>query len=169
MGLKNGKHAFEFELDKTFFDSFEYSPVKAGNFQVKLDFNKQETMIIVGFNLLGHVELQCDRCGEEYLHPMQIDEKLIFKMGDSAEMESTDEIVILSKSDHEINFGPFFYEFIVVNQPLAHIHPDDAEGNPQCDPETLKALEKLKINEEQSNPDVVIDPRWEALKKLRDN
>jgi uncharacterized metal-binding protein YceD (DUF177 family) len=55
---------------------------------------------------------------------------------------------------------------------LIHIHPNNEDGTEGCNPETLAVLKKLTASETEektNDPDVVIDPRWEALKKLRDN
>ena len=46
-GLKIGKHQFEFEIDKSFFDAFEYSLVKEGHLKAAVELDKQETMLIL--------------------------------------------------------------------------------------------------------------------------
>jgi uncharacterized protein len=85
-------------------------------------------------------------------------------------MESSDEIVILSRAEHEINVAKYIYEFIVVSQPLVYIHPDNEDGSPGCNPDTLAVLKKLSVQDAPTETEnIVMDPRWEALKKLRDN
>ena len=50
------------------------------------------------------------------------------------------------------------------------MHADNEDGSPGCNPETIAILKRLSLQEEEEQgPDVTIDPRWEALKKLRDN
>lgn len=168
-GLKTGKHLFEFRVEEAFFSNFEYSPIKKGSFDVRVEFNKQETMFVLEFELQGTVELLCDRCGEDFLEPLTITERLIFKPGDGDEMESNDEIVIIPRSEHEINLAPYIYEFIVVGQPLVHVHPNLENGTPGCNPVTLEILKKLSAHSEEEQKEIIIDPRWDALKKLRDN
>ncbi len=169
-GLKAGKHHFEFLIEDSFFDKFEYSPIKKAKLKVNVEFNKQETMFIAEFLLKGDVELTCDRCNEEFNFPFNTNEKIIFKLGDE-DIEQSDEIVVLGRNEHEIDLSTYLYEFIIIAIPLVHIHPDNEDGSEGCNPETLAILKKLSgdVTEEKDSPEVVIDPRWEALKKLRDN
>lgn len=168
--LKNGKHQFDFKIDDSFFKEFEYSPIKKADLSVDVEFNKQETMFVLDFVIKGEVELTCDRCNELYLSPLHTNERLIFKFGEENE-EETEEIVILARSEHEIQVASHIYEFIIVAIPFVHMHPDNEDGSLGCNPETIAILKKLswQLEEEEQKPDVTIDPRWEALKKLRDN
>jgi uncharacterized protein len=171
--LKNGKHTFDFKIEDSFFNDFEYSPIKKADLTVNLEFNKQETMFVLDFVMYGEVELTCDRCNEEFRNPFHSNERLIFKFGEENE-EQTEEIVILSRAEHEINIASYLYEFIVVGIPLIHVHPDLENGTSGCNPEVLAILKKLSLQEEEieqteEKPETIIDPRWEALKKLRDN
>jgi uncharacterized protein len=171
--LKNGKHSFDFKIEDSFFTDFEYSPIKKADISVDLEFNKQETMFVLDFVLKGDIELTCDRCNEEFRSPFHTNERLIFKFGEESE-EQTEEIIILSRAEHEINLSSHLYEFIVVGIPLIHVHSGKEDGSSGCNPETLEILKKLSISEEDSSekeegPETIIDPRWEALKKLRDN
>jgi uncharacterized protein len=55
------------------------------------------------------------------------------------------------------------YEYINVALPLTTVCDD--EGNtPYCDKEMLESLNKLSVNNEE---DERVDPRWEALKKIK--
>lgn len=171
--LKNGKHSFDFKIDDSFFDEFDYSPIKKAALTVDLEFNKQETMFVLDFVIKGDVELTCDRCNEEFRSPFHTNERLIFKFGEENE-EQTEEIVILSRAEHEINLSSHLYEFIIVGIPFVHVHPDLEDGQAGCNPETLAIIKKLSlqeedVKEEEQGPETIIDPRWEALKKLRDN
>ena len=52
-GLKIGKHQFDFEIDNSFFDAFEYSLLKKGNLKAEVELDKQETMLILHFHIQG--------------------------------------------------------------------------------------------------------------------
>ena len=45
VGLKIGKHFFDFEINSSFFDAFEYSPIQNGVLNAKLELDKKETML----------------------------------------------------------------------------------------------------------------------------
>jgi uncharacterized metal-binding protein YceD (DUF177 family) len=74
-----------------------------------------------------------------------------------------EEIIILTKNDHEINIAGLIYEYINVAMPFITVCND--EGNtPYCDKEMLDSLNKLTANTEQNEK---TDPRWDALKKFK--
>ena len=66
LGLKLGKHLFDFEIDDTFFEHFEHHEEDLTNFKVFLDIEleKQSTMINIVFKFAGSVDGPCDRCGD---------------------------------------------------------------------------------------------------------
>jgi uncharacterized protein len=162
-GLKLGKHQFEYEINDSFFDEFEYSLVKKANLTCKLELDKQETMLILSFYIFGDIYANCDRCLAQYPQPVDIHEQQIAKFsGEGAVNEEDEEIIILTRNDHEIDVSGLIYEYINVALPLITVCSD--EGNtPYCDKEMLESLSKLSVNNEQNNNS---DPRWDALKNF---
>jgi uncharacterized metal-binding protein YceD (DUF177 family) len=165
-GLKLGQHQFDFEIDKSFFDAFEYSLVKNGALTAKVELDKQETMLILNFQILGTIQLNCDKCLTEFANPIEIKERQLIKFAED-DLESDDlEIIMLNRRESEIDVSEMIYEFINVAVP--YINNCEQAGQAQsCDPEMIATLEKLSsgnaiIEEEQSE-----DPRWAALKKLK--
>jgi uncharacterized metal-binding protein YceD (DUF177 family) len=165
-GLKLGQHQFDFEIDKRFFDAFEYSLVKNGALKAKVELDKQETMLILNFQILGTIQLNCDKCLTEFANPIEIKERQLIKFAED-DLESDDlEIIMLNRRESEIDVSEMIYEFINVAVP--YINNCEQAGQAQsCDPEMIATLEKLSsgnaiIEEEQSE-----DPRWAALKKLK--
>lgn len=166
-GLKNGLHEFDFEIDDKFFAEFEYSIIKKGCLDVHLSFDKREHLLTLDFDISGTVELTCDRCLDPFDYQLETRQEQLVKITDQVEAGEQDEIVYIGAKEHEINVAPFIYEFTHLALPMVSIHPDDAGGTPACNPETLAALEKLRAKEDKQAPEG--DPRWEALKKLRNN
>ncbi len=161
-GLKLGKHVFEYDITDSFFNDFEYSLVKKANLKCGVELDRQETMIILNFHITGDVDLNCDRCLSAFPHPVDIREQQIAKFGEE-EIDEDEEIITLGKNDHEINIAGLIYEYINVAVPFYAVCSD--EGNtPYCDKEMLKDLNKLSVNNEQTEQS---DPRWDALKKFK--
>ncbi len=156
-GLKPGKHDFEFEIDRKFFESIEYSEIKEGKVNVALEFEKHSTMLVLSFVLKGEVEVPCDRCGEDFLLPLSAQQRLIVKFGDHATEEAED-VITVHRNESEINVAHFIYEYIILALPQKRVHP---EG--KCNKEALKRLEKL---EEETNKNKNTDPRWDGLKNI---
>jgi uncharacterized metal-binding protein YceD (DUF177 family) len=163
VGLKPGKHQFDFEIDERFFNEFEYSLVKTGKLQVKLELDKQETMLILDFDIRGDIFLNCDVCLADFPSPIEVVERQIAKFGDEDIEEDTEEIIVLARNEHEIDVSVLIYEYI--NLAVPFINRCEDEGNTQwCDKAMIAKLEELSSPKEEETNDV--DPRWEALKKI---
>ena len=157
-GLKLGKHQFEFEIDKSFFDAFEYSLVKIGALKAMVDLDKQETMLILHFHIEGTIQLSCDKCLAEFAQPIEINERQIVKFAED-ELESDDlEIIVLNRKESEIDVSEMIYEYVIVAFPYIN-NCLQAGADQKCDPEMLATLEKLATgsaeNEEEKSDGVV--------------
>lgn len=165
-GLKIGKHQFEFEVDNSFFDAYEYSLVKKGNLKALVELDKQETMLILQFNIDGTIELECDKCLSSFNAPINISERQIVKFAED-DLESDDlEIIILNKKESEIDISGMMYEFITVSVPYIKVCEENGEGV-QCDQEMIARLESLAVGNKEEQEETSDDPRWAALKKLK--
>ncbi len=165
-GLKIGKHQFEYEIDDAFFNEFEYSLVKKGLLYVDLVLEKQETMMVLDFQITGKMQLSCDRCLSDYPYIVDAKDRLIAKFSEEDLMESTEEVIVLSKNDSEIDISGFLYEMINLSVPYINVCDKPGETT-SCDKDMLAKLAEFSTEkeEEQSNE----DPRWEALKKIKNN
>ncbi|MFT5777637.1 MAG: hypothetical protein ACI837_000585 [Crocinitomicaceae bacterium] len=198
VGLKIGKHEFEFDLTDAFFEESDYSIVKKGKVQVKLSFEKKETMMIGIFNISGTVETACDRCTEPVEVEVKGDYRLVYKFDSTASDDET--LVIVYPEDFDVNVRDNILEFINVSVAARSVHK---EG--ECNEDMLDLLDKYIVNsdfesdelddededeEDDDEDDFVeeedseeleestddenedlgeIDPRWNALKNLKND
>jgi len=161
-GLKLGKHQFDFVITDSFFDEFEYSLVKKAKLDCRVELEKQETMIILNFRISGTIDATCDRCLAQYPQHVDIHEQQVAKFSEE-EINADEELIVLTKNDHEINTAALIYEYINVALPFITVCGD--EGNtPYCDKDMLDKLNELAANNEQTEQ---ADPRWDALKKIK--
>jgi uncharacterized metal-binding protein YceD (DUF177 family) len=165
VGLKLGKHQFEYQIDKSFFDNFEYSEFEAANVFVTVVLDKKSTLLELNFKHKGTVEVPCDLTGEMFSLPIKGSCILVVKFGDSFNNDS-DELLILPHGEHQVNVSQYIYETIVLSVPQKRVHPGVKDGTLNSEAlEKLRALEvkeaKLKEKEENQN-----DPRWDQLRKL---
>lgn len=160
VGLKQGKHKFEYRLDNKFFENFQYDEFENADIKVDLDFEKKNNMFQLEFNSKGIVTVACDLTNEPF--DLDIDGKLslIVNFGEEYN-DDNEEILIIPQSDYQLNVSQFIYEMIVLSVPTKRIHPGIADGTLQS-----YLLEKLEEYKEQKN---TIDPRWEKLKELQTN
>jgi len=158
-GLAVGNKHYTFDLGRKFPELFGDSELMDCEVHVDLLFDKRENMIEMHFDINGWVEVPCDRCADEYHQEIEGMQTLILKYGDHYEEES-DEIIIIPTDLHEFDVSQLIYEYMVLLLPIRRVHPEDETGNSSCNPEVIKRLEQLRIEE-------VSDPRWEALKNLK--
>jgi uncharacterized protein len=172
-GLKEGNHQFEFELDDTFFEKFENSEVKKGSLKAKVLLTKQSTLMILNFTVKGSVELMCDRCLDLYNQKINNKSQLFVKFGIEEE-EMSEEIIVVSFEDHQLNVAQYLYELVILGLPIKHVHLNK-NGKSTCDPEMINKLSEYLVSkdsvtdEEPVADEEPIDERWIELKKLLDN
>ena len=164
-GLKVGKHSFDLEVNEEFFNEYEYSLVKNAKLKVDLELDKQETMLILQFHITGEIFLTCDVCLSEFPSPVDIRERQIIKFGAEDVEEDTEEILVLDKNEHEVDVAPLIYEHVNLAVPYIN-RCEDTWKTEWCDKEMLEKLNKLSGGEKENESE---DPRWEALRKIKNN
>ena len=162
-GLKLGKHHFEFEITDAFFNEFDYSLVKKGKLDCKVELEKQETMLLLGFTINGVADRSCDHCLAEFPETVAVAERQIVKFGEAEPEEEDDEIMYLTRNDFELDLSGLIYEYINLAMPLTSVC-SDIGNTPFCDQEMLDKLKKLSGREEEN---IDPDPRWNVLKNIK--
>ena len=131
-----------------------------------LELDKQETMLILQFHIFGTIRLDCDKCLSEFDAPIDVKERQIVKFAED-DLESDDlEIIMLNRSESEIDVSTMIYEFITVSVPYIKICEENGTGV-QCDQEMIERLNKLSVGNQAEEEKTTDDPRWEALKELK--
>ncbi|MDC6365243.1 MULTISPECIES: YceD family protein [Flavobacteriaceae] len=161
-GLKLGKHTFEYKIDNTFFESFDYQEFNGASIPVIAILDKMNNMMELDISAQGTVDVDCDLTGEPFDQPIESELHLVIKFGEEYNDED-DEILIIPHGEHQINIAQYVYEMLVLAVPQKRIHPGVLDGTLQS--EILDKLEELqpKENKEESEK---TDPRWDDLKKL---
>lgn len=165
-GLKLGSHEFEFNITQSFFDLFEFNQDFAHpDLKVCLNLDKKNNFLELNFILSGTVELICDVSNESYHQELKGSQEVIVKFGDDYDF-SDDEVWMVPHGEHAINVAQLIYEMCLLAVPVKRIHPDVISGESHS--EMIELLEKYSPHEIEENSDEdEIDPRWEALKKLK--
>ena len=164
VGLKIGKHDFEYKVEQAFFEHFEYEEFNNVNIKVDVELVKKATLLELHFNVSGFVNLNCDLTNEPFNQDIENDFDLVVNFGDEYNDEHID-ILIVPHGTYEVNIQQYIYELVVLSVPIKRIHPGVEDGT--LDSEILDRLEELspKLNEEKETKEE-IDPRWNTLKKL---
>lgn len=164
VGLKLGKHHFDYQIDKKFFEHFEYDEFNDVNVKAELLFEKKTTFLELHFKIKGDVNVNCDVSNEPYNQKVKGTFDLVVKFGEEYNDEHLD-VLIIPHGEYEINVSQYIYELIVLSVPAKRVHPGVEDGT--LESEMLKKLEELSPKtEENKTQSEEIDPRWNTLKKL---
>ncbi|RCW93653.1 YceD family protein [Winogradskyella arenosi] len=164
VGLKIGEHHFDYQIDNTFFEHFEYDEFNAVDVKIDLKFEKKTTLLELCFSAKGSVNVNCDITNEPFDLAIDDEFKLVVKFGDAYNNDNED-ILIVPHGEYEINVAQYIYELIVLAVPIKRVHPGIEDGTLQSD--ILSKLEELRPSEDQNTKSSEdIDPRWDNLKKL---
>lgn len=134
-GLTPGKHHVEFDVSDDLFMMYEESEVKKGRLRVEIDIDKHSSMLELNVDIVGEVEVECDRCLDPLSVPVQYDGRLIVKISaDQGEYDG--DIMWLYPSDDELNLSQYIYESVILSLPYQRTHRTIEE----CNPEMVKRL-----------------------------
>ncbi|MES2730766.1 MAG: DUF177 domain-containing protein [Bacteroidota bacterium] len=166
--LSDKQHVYTFESGDSFFESFEQSLLKKGNVLTRLLLDKGATMLRLSFHITGWIELICDRTLEPFEHSLEITQQLILKFGDENK-ELTDEIEMIVRDTPRINIAQYIFEFISLSLPMKKLHPK--LSNQPIAQETEEGVliysSEKTDDKSQEEEEPAIDPRWQALQKLK--
>ena len=165
VGLKLGKHHFEYQINNTFFENFEYDEYQNSDIKVAVVLEKKSNMLELSFKHKGTVNVPCDLTGEDFDLPIKGKMKLIVRFGEEFNNDN-EELLILPFGEFEIDIIQYIYEMIVLSVPLKRVHPGVKDGSLKT--EALDKLQELQVKEadKKENKEEDIDPRWDKLKQL---
>jgi len=172
VGLKLGKHQFEYQINNSFFEIFDFSEFEKSNIKVNVVLEKKANLLEIDFKHKGTVQVPCDLTGEEFDLPIKGKIKLIVRFGETFNNDN-EELLILPFGEFEVDLAQYIYEMIVLSVPSKRVHPGVKDGSLQSEALTkLKEMtakkevkEKNKEKKEKQDQDN-IDPRWDKLKQL---
>ena len=165
IGLKLGKHQFEYQINKAFFDDFDYDEFESSDIKVNVVLEKKSIMLELHFKHKGTVHVPCDLTGEMFDLPVKGKIKLVVQFGEQFNNDN-EELLILPHGEHQLDLKQYIYEMIALSIPLKKVHPGIKDGTLQT-----PALDKLrelsvKDSKKETKQEENTDPRWDQLKKL---
>ena len=161
VGLKEGKHLFQYKIDNTFFELYDYNEFEKSSINVTLEFVKKSTLFELEFTASGTVNVPCDVTNEYFDLEITATLPLVVKFGQEYNDEN-EEILILPHEVYQFSVAQFIYEMIVLGIPNKRVHPKVLDGTMES--EALKKLKELQIKKVKAVENT--DPRWDKLKNL---
>ena len=114
--LEIGEHLFDFQLDREYLTTIDNTELLGGAVDVKVRLILREDDFMVDMDIVGQVQVTCDRC----LDAMNVDVDIY-----EEEMELEEDV-------KQLDLAWLAYELIIVNLPLVHSHQDGG-CNPDMD------------------------------------
>nr|WP_315198156.1 DUF177 domain-containing protein [uncultured Flavobacterium sp.] len=165
VGLKLGKHKFEYQISNAFFEIFDYNEFQNSDIKVNVVLDKQSNLLELNFKHEGTINVPCDLTSEDFDLPIKGKLKLIVRFGETFNNDN-EELLILPFGEFEIDIAQYIYELIILSIPLRRTHPGIKDGS--LNTEALTKLKELTIKElkKENKEEENIDPRWDKLKQL---
>jgi uncharacterized metal-binding protein YceD (DUF177 family) len=162
IGLKLGKHSFDYQIDNKFFENFDFHEYENSAIKVKALLDKKSSFMELDLSHSGTVNVACDTTGEFFDLEIASKIRVVIHFGEEFNNDN-DELLILPHGEHQLDISQYIYEMIVLSVPLKREHPGVKDGTLQSDVlEKLKELEVKELKKVEKN----IDPRWDKLKEL---
>ncbi len=153
IGLSNGAHVFEFNLDDSFFELFKYDEYSQLRGKVTMEMVKSETVLDLSLNFSGSIQAPCDVTNEPFEQALNNAFGIQVNFGDSYNDEN-EELLVLPHGEHQFNIAQMVYELVVLSIPAKLYGPNAGNG----------IEDYLKNEDEETETDT--DPRWDQLKDL---
>ena len=163
--LRIGEQVETFTVSAPFFENFEHSLIHQGEINVSIRIQKTKGHMDTDWHITGWAEVNCDRCGEPYPHALDVSHKLIYSFRENVKYD-TEEVINIDPDDTQLSLVQEIYDFIHLSLPMRFVPEPEVHT---CDEAVLKALGLIEDEgEDTEDEEEEIDPRWAALKKLKD-
>lgn len=170
--LSLGVQEFTYHLGKDFFSDIEPLEVRGGNVDAVVSVDrKSDDIYQIEMTLKGEITIPCDRCLDDMQWAVDTSYDLSVKEGDEYD-DSVDNVLTIPSHWRELDLAPLLRDTVLLTIPIKHVHP---EGG--CNAQMLERLSQHMTADEPLRPgredtgsyNLGDDPRWEALRKLKDN
>ncbi|MFT7588122.1 MAG: hypothetical protein ACI959_000328 [Limisphaerales bacterium] len=174
VGLKNGLHYFNFEVNDGFFEHFETSLVAKGKVFVDISLDRRTHVMTLTFDIGGQVHTECDRCLEPVDIPIHGHHKLFVKISHnqsgsdpSFELDKgSDDVLLIGQDATHIELAGPIHEFIQLSVPIQRNCDELPEDQKPCNQEVIKKLNGEDVANKKEENEKPIDPRWDKLRNL---
>ncbi len=174
-----GSQEFNYHLNKQFFIDMESSDIHEADLEVHLAANNRGGMYDLEFTITGTVTLICDRCLDNLEYDIDTEYHISVKYGDCYNDDS-DEVLEIPESDNYLNVAYMIYDTVELAIPLKHVHAPgkcnramSAKLNKHrariADEEDAALADELIDEIESTDSEENVDPRWNELKKLKND
>lgn len=171
-GLSVGRHSVKFELNGDFFKDFEQSEILAGELTADIEIERGSNVMSLQVDIVGRVEVECDRCLEACSLPVEFYGELIVRVSETVD-EYDGEVMWISPMEGEVDLAQYLYESVVLGLPYQRVHAEDENGVSMCNPQMVEKFKTVTAKEfdqivESKQAAESRNPQWEKLKEIKE-
>ena len=161
-GLKDGSYINSFRIRGEFFETLNSSEIKLVDIDIDTMLKVENRRYNLEIKYNGMViDIPCDICTEKINIPISSKKNYIIKKGIEKDLED-ENVIFVDEKDKELILDSILYEMIVLAFPTKRQHQLNSINDEECNKEMVNLINKYSVKENNN-----IDPRWEALKKLK--
>mgnify|MGYP001156804848 CR=1 FL=1 len=161
-GLKDGSYINSFRIRGEFFETLNSSEIKLVDIDIDTMLKVENRRYNLEIKSNGMViDIPCDICTEKINIPISSEINYIIKKGIGKDLED-ENVIFVDEKDKELILDSILYEMIVLAFPTKRQHQLNSINDEECNKEMVNLINKYSVKENNN-----IDPRWEALKKLK--
>ena len=167
VGLKPGVHEFSYDVNDRFFEDYGTQDFQHAEAHVKLKLEKNNSFMILRFEIGGKADVACDRCNNEL--PLQLfDEftvtvKMVEEPDVMNEQEEDPDVYYISRGESHLDVKDWIYEFVNLSIPMQKTCEYEKMDGPYCNPAARELLNGMKPKEVPKE-----NPLWKGLEKFKD-
>lgn len=152
-GMTEDAVSHRWHLTDDFFSAVHGPEIASGQVDVALRVKRTSEAFDLDFQYEGTVDVECDRCLELMIQPIQGECSLKVRLG--VEDDDDGELITVAENPGVLDLSWHLYEMLALEIPIRHVH---SEGG--CNAQVEQALKGVG-HERQT------DPRWAALEQLK--
>lgn len=167
VGLKPGIHHYEYEINDEFFESFQQQDFANCRATVKLALEKNNSFMLLKFEIGGTLEVICDRCNNRLPLELWDEFNLTVKMVSEPEVmndqEEDPDVYYISNGESHLHLADWIYEFINLSIPMQRTCAYEKMDGPYCNKAALDVLKQMTPRKDKKEE----NPIWKELKKFK--
>lgn len=183
-GMPCGTQQFEYHLGMDFFREMESTDVLSAAVDATVEVKRSGDIYELCITVDGELGIPCDRCLEEMSHRVEAEYRVSVKYGEEYS-DDADNVIVIAENSNTMDVAGLIFDTIMLTIPIKHVHPEggcDASMQAQLEAHRATIAEEdaegmgeedgagaAPTSENSNNDDFPCDPRWEALRKLKDN
>lgn len=172
-----GTETFKYSLDAGFFNDIEQTEVRRSDVTAVITVTRKgDDFFDLSIECTGTVVIGCDRCLDDLVHDVDTVYEIGVKLEGTEYDDSRDDLLLVPESWRELDVAPLVRDTVLLTIPMTHVHPEGECNEQMTALLSDHAAEGLSDDlpgdtdqGEDGGDEECVDPRWAALKKLKEN